>query len=84
MLHEVKLESELLSLTESGNTLASPIPTNRPQAAPVKREGMKSPLDTLSPYVQHDSRKYKMKNTATDATLCEPETEAERKLGNSQ
>lgn len=34
------------------------IPTRRPQAAPVNRQGMKIPADTLKPYVQIDKPRY--------------------------
>lgn len=36
----------------------TPMPIRRPQAAPIARDGMKTPLDTLKPYVHTDSRKH--------------------------
>lgn len=38
--------------------MGSRIPKSRPQAAPISREGMKTPADTVRPYVQHASKKY--------------------------
>ena len=37
------------------------MPTSLPQAAPVSRHGMKSPLGTLNPYVHVANTKYTMK-----------------------
>lgn len=43
--------------TESGKTDSKPNPTSLPQAAPVSREGINKPADTLRPYVQIERRK---------------------------
>ena len=46
------------TLTESeGLMAASSIPNSLPQAAPIRREGMKTPADTVSPYVQQARKK---------------------------
>lgn len=40
-----------------GNTKGRRMPKSRPQAAPMSSEGMKTPADTVRPYVQHARRK---------------------------
>lgn len=42
----------LFALTVLGKTNSRAIPMSLPQAAPVNRDGMNIPADTLSPYVQ--------------------------------
>ena len=44
-------------LTEWGKMYCIAKPMSLPQAAPVSNDGMKSPLGTLTPYVQHANRK---------------------------
>lgn len=51
----------------------TPMPTRRPQAAPIKSEGIKTPLDTLRPYVQHAIKKYKLTNIAKLLNVKDPE-----------
>lgn len=36
---------------------ANSIPHSLPQAAPISRDGMKTPADTARPYVQHARKK---------------------------
>ena len=56
---------ELLTRCVSpGSMSTTPMPTSLPQAAPVARDGMKTPLETLSPYV-HTLRK---NNTIVNTT----------------
>jgi hypothetical protein len=37
--------------------VGSMMPISRPHAAPMSSEGMKTPADTASPYVQHARKK---------------------------
>ena len=39
------------------------IPMSRPQIAPISKDGMKTPDDTMSPYVHVASRWYTISNT---------------------
>lgn len=53
---------------------ANPEPTSRPQAAPIKREGMNSPPDIDNPKVLAASTKYSGIKIANVMSLWEPIT----------
>ena len=66
------------SPTWSGKSCTTPMPMSRPQAAPIAREGMKTPLETLSPYVHTPSRKNTMMNAISGTTPYD--SEIQRKI----
>uniref|UniRef100_A0A6B0URM9 Putative secreted protein n=1 Tax=Ixodes ricinus TaxID=34613 RepID=A0A6B0URM9_IXORI len=55
-----------------GKMARTPTPSRRPQTAPTSRVGMKTPLDTLSPYVQQLRKKYTTKKPPSVAALHVP------------
>lgn len=50
----------------------SRIPHSLPQAAPISRDGMKTPADTVRPYVQHARKKYVSVNKPSVRGLYDP------------
>jgi len=55
--------------------LTTAIPNSLPQAAPITREGMNTPLDTLRPYVITARKKNTTTNTDRVIGPNEPETQ---------
>lgn len=52
--------------------LVSRIPNSRPHAAPRRRDGIKTPADTVKPYVQQARKKYSNVNRPSVCGLKEP------------
>ncbi len=50
-------------LTRPGMSWMQIMPIIRPHTAPMRREGMKTPLDTIRPYVQVASKWYTINRT---------------------
>ena len=56
-----------------GKRYMTAMPTSLPQAAPVSNEGMKTPLETLSPYVHTANKKYSEANKPSVTAVYEAE-----------